>query len=61
MGFISLNFQFGGVIATLFAGLLVTLGVGWKGIFLYPAAVLFLIFIWSYLSSKDSPQDVVPH
>lgn len=60
MGFISLNFQFGGVIATLFAGLLVTLGVGWKGIFLYPAAVLFLIFIWSYLSSKDSPQDVVP-
>jgi OPA family glycerol-3-phosphate transporter-like MFS transporter len=37
---ISLNFQFGGVIATLFAGLLVSLGLGWRAVFIYPPIVL---------------------
>ena len=60
MGFISLNFQFGGVIATLYAGLLVAQGVGWKGIFIDPPMVLFLIFIWSYFACKESPRDVIP-
>lgn len=60
MGFISLNFQFGGVIATLFAGLLVSMGLGWKAIFIYPPIVLTLILIWSYFASKNSPEDVVP-
>jgi OPA family glycerol-3-phosphate transporter-like MFS transporter len=59
MGLISLNFQFGGVVATLFAGLIVAMGGGWRDIFIYPAGVLILIFIWSYFGSKDSPQDVV--
>lgn len=60
MGIISINFQFGGVAASVFAGWLVTMGVGWKGIFLYPALVLTAIFIWSWLASADSPNDVVP-
>lgn len=59
MGFISLNFQFGGVIATLFAGFLVANGAGWKEIFIYPPMVLGIIFIWSYFCSKDSPNEII--
>jgi len=61
MGFISLSFQFGGVVATLFAAFLVYMGAGWREIFIYPPMVLALIFVWSLLASKDRPQDVVPH
>ena len=60
MGMISLNFQFGGVVATLFAGFIVTLGGRWQDIFIYPPLVLFLIFTWAFFCSKDSPQDVIP-
>ncbi len=60
MGFISINFQFGGVVASLLAGFIVTMGGGWRELFIYPPLVLILIFIWSLLASKDSPQDVVP-
>jgi OPA family glycerol-3-phosphate transporter-like MFS transporter len=59
MGFISLNFQFGGVIATLFAGFLVANGASWREVFIYPPMVLGVIFVWSYLCSKDSPRDVI--
>ena len=59
MGLISINFQFGGVAATLFAGLLVALGVGWQGLFIYPAIVLAIILVWSYFSSRSYPRDVV--
>ncbi len=60
MGWISLNFQFGGVVATLFAGWLVSLGQSWDKLFIYPALLMILVWIWSYLASKESPQDVVP-
>ena len=60
MGLISINFQFGGVIATLFAGFLVVQGVGWQGIFIYPALVLSGILVWSYFSSRSDPKDVIP-
>ncbi len=60
MGVISLNFQFGGVVASLFAGALVAFGFSWDKLFIYPALVLFLIFLWSVRSSKDSPQDIIP-
>jgi len=60
MGFISVNFQFGGVVGTLFAGYLVAIGVGWQGVFLYPAAVGAVVLIWAALSSKNHPRDVVP-
>ncbi|MCO4753714.1 MAG: MFS transporter [Bacteriovoracaceae bacterium] len=59
MGMVSLNFQFGGVVATLFAGFLVAQGTGWQGIFIYPPLVLFIIFIWTALSCKETPRDVI--
>ncbi len=61
MGFISLNFQFGGVLATLLAGFLVANGVGWQGVFFYPSLILFVIFIISFFSSKETPRDLIPH
>ncbi len=60
MGLVSINVQFGGVVATLFAGFLVIQGVGWQGLFIYPALVLSVIWVWSYFSSKSDPKDVVP-
>ena len=60
MGLISVNFQFGGVAAVLFAGFLVAQGVPWQGIFIYPAIVLAAILIWSYLASRSSPAAVIP-
>jgi sugar phosphate permease len=59
MGLISVNFQFGGVVATLFAGFLVAMDVPWQGVFIYPAMVLTLILLWSYFTSRSSPSDVV--
>jgi sugar phosphate permease len=60
MGLISVNFQFGGVAAILFAGILVTQGVGWQGLFIYPALVLSIIWVWSYFSSRSDPGDIIP-
>ncbi len=61
MGTISINFQLGGSVAALFAGLLIALGVGWKGLFFWPAAVVSLIAVWAQLASKESPRDVIPN
>lgn len=60
MGWISLNFQFGGVVATLFAGYLVSRGYGWDKLFLYPAALVTLVCVWSFLASREDPQSVIP-
>ena len=60
MGLISINFQFGTVVATLFCGYLISLGVGWRALFYYPAAVMAVIAIWSFFASRESPQDVIP-
>lgn len=59
MGFISLNFQFGGVLSTLFAGFLVTNGATWREIFIYPPLVLIVIMIWSFFASRESPREVI--
>ncbi len=59
MGLISVNFQFGGVAATLFAGFLVAQGVAWQGVFIYPAMVLSVILLWSYFASRGKPSDVI--
>ena len=60
MGLISVNFQFGGVAATLFAAFLVYRNVAWQGLFIYPALVLTAIFLCSVFFSKSSPKDVLP-
>lgn len=59
MGLISINFQFGGVAATLFAAFLVYLGIAWQGLFVYPAIVLAGILLWSAMASRSDPNDVV--
>jgi len=60
MGWISLNFQFGGVISTLFAGYLVALGYGWEKLFIFPATVVCGVFVWSVYGSRAQPSDVIP-
>jgi sugar phosphate permease len=60
MGFISINFQFGGVVATLLSGAIVAAGYGWKFVFIIPAGILVLVFIWSFFASKAHPKDVNP-
>jgi sugar phosphate permease len=60
MGVISLNFQFGGVLGTLFAGYLVARGASWQAIFLYPAGVVSVIWVWAYFAAKESPEKVDP-
>lgn len=60
MGWISLNFQFGGVLATLFAGMLVGLGYTWDKLFIYPAILVCGVWVWSYFASKATPADVIP-
>jgi sugar phosphate permease len=60
MGFISINFQFGGVLGTVYAGYLVGLKLGWQYLFIVPALTTALVLLWSYLSSREYPRDVVP-
>lgn len=60
MGWISLSFQFGGVLATLFAGWLVAQGHGWDKLFIYPAVLVTGLWIWSFFASKEDPGDVIP-
>lgn len=60
MGFISINFQFGGVVSTLLAGAIVAAGYGWQYVFIVPAGLLFLVFIWSFFASKSHPHSVYP-
>ncbi|PKL76216.1 MAG: hypothetical protein CVV27_11435 [Candidatus Melainabacteria bacterium HGW-Melainabacteria-1] len=45
MGWVSLSFQFGGVVATLFVGWLVSQGNTWDKLFIYPALVTTLVLI----------------
>jgi sugar phosphate permease len=60
MGTVSLSFQFGGVAINLFAGTLVALGIGWRGLFLYPAGLLAVILAATLVGAKDSPEGVIP-
>jgi sugar phosphate permease len=60
MGWISLNFQFGGVVATLIAGFIVAQGGRWQDVFVIPAFILGGIMLCSYFAAKDSPQEVLP-
>lgn len=60
MGLISINFQSGAAIASIFCGFLLSWGSDWQGLFIYPAAVVSVIWIWSFLSSRESPQSVFP-
>lgn len=60
MGWISISFQFGGVVSTLLAGAIVAAGFGWRYVFIIPAALIALMFVWAWLGSRSKPQDVIP-
>lgn len=60
MSFASLSLHFGGVLATLFAGWLVSMGQSWDKLFVAPALVLCLVLIWTYFASHARPEDVIP-
>lgn len=48
MGMMAVSYQFGGAVASLFAGALLALGAGWRGLFVIPAATLGVVgvVIW---------------
>lgn len=43
MGMMAVSYQFGGAVASLFAGALLALGSGWRGLFIIPAATMAVI------------------
>ncbi len=59
MGFISINFQFGGVLGTILAGYLVAWGLGWRAVFIVPALLALAVLIWSGFNSREKPGDVI--
>lgn len=58
MGLMTISYQFGSVVATLFAGWLLLMGAGWRGLFLWPALLLAAIGIGVHFFLADSPRDV---
>ncbi|MBI3555956.1 MAG: MFS transporter [Deltaproteobacteria bacterium] len=58
MGLMSVNYQFGGVVATMFAGYLLELKFGWQALFFLPALVLAGIGVVAYFTLTNCPQDV---
>lgn len=60
MGFISINFQFGSVAASLLCAGLIALGAGWQGLFYWPAGIVAVMAIWAWKASKETPADVIP-
>ncbi|MBI3544941.1 MAG: MFS transporter, partial [Deltaproteobacteria bacterium] len=58
MGVMSINYQFGGVLATVFAGYLLSLGFGWRALFFIPALVLAAIGVVGWFLIKGCPTDV---
>ncbi|MGK5082017.1 MFS transporter [Bdellovibrionota bacterium FG-1] len=58
MGFMSISYQFGGVLASLFAGLILALGGGWRALFIIPGIVLLILGFVLQPFLKNSPEDV---
>ena len=58
MGVLSLSYLFGDALARLVLGGLISIGVGWRGVFYAAAAILGVIALVSMATLKDSPNDV---
>lgn len=58
MGVMSINYQFGGVLATVFAGYLLAMGLRWEALFAIPALVLAAIGLICWFLIVGSPHDV---
>jgi OPA family glycerol-3-phosphate transporter-like MFS transporter len=55
MGVVSLSYLFGDAAARRFMGWLLSLGLGWRGVFFVAAGVLFAVFVTVLLLLKESP------
>jgi sugar phosphate permease len=64
MGLMTVSYQLGGAVATVFAGALLGFGLGWRALFFVPAAVLAVVGLAAHRLLHDSPEDVghaLPH
>lgn len=58
MGVVSLSYLFGDAAARRFMGWLLAAGLGWRGVFLVAAGVLFGLFVVVWFLLKESPLDI---
>jgi OPA family glycerol-3-phosphate transporter-like MFS transporter len=58
MGLISLSYLFGDAGARQFMGMLISRGMGWKGVFVTTAAVLSLLLVVCAVLLRESPAEV---
>lgn len=58
MGALSLSFLFGDFLSRLFLGQLISMGMGWRGVFFTAAATLTVIFIANLLLLKETPKEI---
>lgn len=58
MGFLSLSYLFGDAVARQFMGILISKGVGWRGVFLTTALVLASLLFLCGLLLRESPTEI---
>jgi OPA family glycerol-3-phosphate transporter-like MFS transporter len=58
MGFISLSYLFGDAVARQFMGVLISRGLGWRGVFLTTALVLASLLLLCALLLRESPTEI---
>ncbi len=58
MGFMSLSYQFGGVVVALYCSYLIARGGNWQTLFFVPAITLVLIGLMIYPFLRQKPEDV---
>jgi OPA family glycerol-3-phosphate transporter-like MFS transporter len=58
MGFISLSYLFGDAVARQFMAVLISKGLGWRGVFLTTAMVLALLLLLCALLLRESPVEI---
>jgi OPA family glycerol-3-phosphate transporter-like MFS transporter len=58
MGVLSLSYLFGDALARFYLGAFVTVGVGWRELFLVAAVTLGVIALVSFFTLKSSPREV---
>lgn len=56
MGFMSISYQFGGVLASLYAGMLLSLGLGWRMLFFVPSFTLAALGLLIAPILADNPK-----
>ena len=58
MGFLSLSYLVGDIMAKLVLGQFLAMGLGWRGLFMVAAGVLALVALLSELTLKNRPEQV---